>query len=118
VQETVVPKLTVTEREKREKALTDKYNSMTQADRDKLREQYKNDPNAKNFIDDTEQENLEYYWKQQNRDFRDKLWDADINIKEDENGNRTAEASNIPSAIEAVANAPVSALANASAVLR
>lgn len=83
--------MTVTEREKREEALTKKYNSMTQADRDKLKEEYKNDPKAKNFIDDTEQENLEYYWKQKNRSIRDKLRGADINVTEDASGNRTAQ---------------------------
>lgn len=110
--------ITVTPREDREKALTEKYNSMTAEDWAKLREQYNKDPNAKHFIDDTEQENLEYYRKQQNMDFWDKLRGADIKVKEDVNGQRTAEGTNIPSLTEAFANAPASAIANASAVVR
>lgn len=110
--------MTVTPREDREKALVEKYNSMTAEDWAKLREQYNNDPNARHFIDDTEQENLEYYRKQQNRDFWDEFRGANIKVKEDVNGKRTAEGSDIPSLTEAFANAPASAIANATAVVR
>lgn len=111
--------MTVTEQEKREKELMNKYNSMTQEDWDKLYEEYMNDPDAKRFSDDTLQENLNYYWEQKNKSNLDKLWNVELNYKEDENGNKRAEPSkaNI-SALETIANAPASALGNASAVVR
>lgn len=46
---------------------------MTDEDRAKLKEEYYNDPNAKHFIDDTEQENLDYYWKEKNVSLWDEL---------------------------------------------
>jgi len=97
VQEVVVPAMTVTKREQRSQALTEKYNSMTQEDRNKLLEQYNNDPKAKHFTDDTLQENLDYYWKQKNKNFWDEFRGADISTETNVNGKQVATPTNYPS---------------------
>ena len=121
VQNTLVPAMTVDQKEQRTQKLVDRYNKMTEEEWNKLYNQYMADVKswkAKQFVDDTLQENLDYYWKNQNMSFWDKFWWADIKTAQDESWNKVAEANNYPSMTQMFANVPGSALSNASAVIR
>lgn len=59
--------MTVTEREKREQKLLNKYNNMTKADWDKVYQDFLNDPNAKRYEDDSLDYTLKRYWEDQNK---------------------------------------------------
>ena len=119
VQGTLVPMMTVEQREKRTQELLKKYNNMTQKDRDELYKKFLNDPEAKTYADDSLDYTLKNYWEKNNKTFWDKLRWADINFREDENGKVTEAYDNsAPGGAQMIANIPASALANATAVMR
>lgn len=64
--------------------MTEKYNNMSEEEWNSWVEKWKNDPEAKRFVDDTLEENVAYYWREKNRDAWDKFWNA--NVKFDYSG--------------------------------
>lgn len=65
--------MTVNQKQQRSKALTDKYNNMSQEEWNSWVEKRQNDPNVVRYVEDSLGENVANYWRENNRSFWDKF---------------------------------------------
>lgn len=93
---------------------------MTDADWDKLYEEFVNDPKAKTYDEDSKDYTLKKYWIEKNTDRLDDLFSVGDQLKVTENADGTAEVTPdlTPGGFQILANVPASTLATSSAVLR